>query len=281
LIGFTQFEQFTDEKTDTTIYEFNKLIQLLINCNPNVIEMLGCREDHYAMIHSIGLDLIANVDMFLSKKVIQSFGGYANSQLRRLENALARDAYPQVEKEKHILNSIKVMNESMHRRHHDLTGVMNLYIDDAIDPELIKEIFIDINVKHYPLRDYQNYMNEIINVIRDYGKMNKRNRKKDDQHLNKHAMHLVRLYLMCFDILEEGKVITYREKDRDFLLAIRNGKYQNEDGTYRKEFYEIINEFEEKLVQLGKRTQLPDEPDMKRIEKFVMEVNEKVVLRSV
>lgn len=34
-------EQFVDEKTDTTIYAFNKLISLLCNCNPNTIEMLG------------------------------------------------------------------------------------------------------------------------------------------------------------------------------------------------------------------------------------------------
>ena len=35
------FEQFVNEKTDTTIYAFNKLISLLCNCNPNTIEMLG------------------------------------------------------------------------------------------------------------------------------------------------------------------------------------------------------------------------------------------------
>lgn len=35
------YEQFVDEKTDTTIYAFNKLISLLCNCNPNTIEMLG------------------------------------------------------------------------------------------------------------------------------------------------------------------------------------------------------------------------------------------------
>lgn len=35
------YERFVDEKTDTTVYAFNKLISLLCNCNPNTIEMLG------------------------------------------------------------------------------------------------------------------------------------------------------------------------------------------------------------------------------------------------
>ena len=39
------FEQFTNEQTDTTIYSFNKLISLLVNVNPNTIEMLGCLQN--------------------------------------------------------------------------------------------------------------------------------------------------------------------------------------------------------------------------------------------
>ena len=43
--------------------------------------------------------------------------------------------------------------------------------------------------------------------------------------MNKHAMHLVRLYYTAFDILEEGKIITRRDKEREELLAIRNGAF--------------------------------------------------------
>ena len=40
LIGIKSYEQYTDSNTDTTIYTFNKLVGLLMNCNPNTIEML-------------------------------------------------------------------------------------------------------------------------------------------------------------------------------------------------------------------------------------------------
>lgn len=53
-------------------------------------------------------------------------------------------------------------------------------------------------------------MNDMTNVLGTYEKLNHRNHKKDDNHLNKHAMHLVRLYLMCLDILEKEDIITYR-----------------------------------------------------------------------
>ena len=47
ILGFGKFEQVVNTKTDTTIYEFNKIISLLMNCNPNVIELLGCKPEHY------------------------------------------------------------------------------------------------------------------------------------------------------------------------------------------------------------------------------------------
>lgn len=48
LIGLSSFEQVVNTETDTTIYSFNKLISLLLNCNPNTIEMLGCISRRYS-----------------------------------------------------------------------------------------------------------------------------------------------------------------------------------------------------------------------------------------
>ena len=46
IVGLSNFEQFVNTETDTTVYAFNKLITLLLNCNPNTIEMLGCKPEH-------------------------------------------------------------------------------------------------------------------------------------------------------------------------------------------------------------------------------------------
>lgn len=105
LLGMTEFEQYVDDNTDTVIYGFNKLVKLLLDCNPNTCEMLGLDEDQYLIKSSLGQELIDNSKMFLSKRVIKSFGGYADAQLRRLQNAIARDTLPQSDREKHILKS--------------------------------------------------------------------------------------------------------------------------------------------------------------------------------
>ena len=278
LIGMTSYEQYTDDHTDTVIFSFQKIIQLLLACNPNTIELLGLNPEHYLYLSPIGKELLENRKMFLSKRAVQSFGGYADAQLRRLQNALARDSFPQEERERHIYNSVKNAMYEIRQRYQPFeNGSVNLYIDKAVNPELETEIFMDVDLKHYPLRDYKSLWMELHNIVKDYDKIGKRNKKKDDNHLNKHAMHLVRLLMTGIDILEKGEIITYREKELDLLLQIRNGGFQKEDGTFRQEFYDLVTDYERRLDYASKHTELPDEPDKKRVEKFVMSVNERVV----
>lgn len=278
LIGLTQYEQYVDEYTDTTIYTFNKMVTLLLSCNPNTIELLGLNPEHYLYLNDIGKSLIEHTNLFLSKRAIQSFGGYADAQLRRLQNALARDSYSQSEKEKHIYNSVKnAMYDFMKHYEKFGNGSMKIYTDKAVNPEMDTEIFIDANLIHYPLRDYKNIWNEMNNIVKDYDKIGKRNRKKDDNHLNKHAMHLVRLFMMAIDVLEKGEINTYRKAEHELLLSIRRGDYQKEDGTFSKEFYEIVSDYERKLTEAAQNTKLPDEPDITKVQEYVMSVNEKVI----
>lgn len=274
LLGLTNFEQVVNEATDTTVYSFNKLISLLLNCNPNTIEMLGCKPEHYFLITDIGQSMIDNRKLFLSKRAVNSFGGYATQQLRRLENALARDKLSQARKEEYILksmqSSVKAFEEKCTSFEH---GSLTLYTADSPRDDLDREIFANIHIDKYPAREFNGMVNALANVLGTYEKLNHRNHKKDDNHLNKHAMHLVRLYLMCLDILEKEDIITYREDDHDLLMSIRSGAYQLEDGTYHPNFFKMIDEFEKRLAYAKENTSLPEHPNMKLVQEFVMDIN--------
>ena len=272
------FEQFEDKQTDTVIYSFNKIISLLSNCNPNTIEIVGLKPEHYLYLSPIGEELLANKSMFLSQRAINSFGGYANQQLSRLENALARDRYTQSQKEEHIFRSCMNAMLNINERYMDFdNGHIDIYIDESEQEDMDTEIFINVSLEKYPLRDYVNIWSELKEIVKTYGKLNHRNRKKDEEHLNKHAMHLIRLYYMLFDILEKGEINTYREEEHDLLMAIRNGNYQKEDGTYDYSFFRMIDRLKHRLEYAKKNTLLPQEPDYKRIEEFVCSVNERII----
>ena len=277
ILTHKDFEQVVDTDTDTTIYSFEKIIKLLCECNPNTIEILGLKPEHYLFISPVGKKLLRNKKIFLSKKAIYSFGGYANAQLRRLENKSAR-LTDQTHMENNILKSINHAEVEFKNKYFDRPDdAIKLYVDKAIQEGYDSEIFMDIVLKHYPLRDYANMWSEMNNIVKAYSKFGKRNKNAiEHKKLSKHMMHLIRLYLMCFEILEKGEICTFREKEHDFLMDIRNGKFLDENQQPTKEFYDILTELNRKLDYLSIHTDLPDVVVKDTIDDFVAEVNQEI-----
>lgn len=272
------FEQVVDVVTDTTIYSFTKMIQLLSNANPNTIEILGLKPEHYLKVTEIGQKLLDNREIFLSKEVVNSFGGYAHSQLRRLDNKSAR-SLNQTEHEKHVLNSVNNVTYSFASRYNAYDNNIKLYVDKSNTNELDSEIYADINLKHYPLRDYLGMWSEMSNVIRDYDKVSKRNKNAVEHNkISKHMMHLLRLYMMCIDILDKHEIITYREDEHDLLMSIRNNDFIDENNQPTEEFNKLVDEYQKRMEEAVKRTTLPDKPDYKKINELIISVNKQIVL---
>ena len=200
LIGLTRFEQYEDQGTDTVIYSFNKAVRLLLGANPDALELLGLRPENYLYLGGIGQELIQNAGLFLSKRVTSVYEGYAQIQLRQLQNLLFQV---------------------------DLPGPGG--------------------------------------------------RTGDCSRLNRCAERLVRVLMTGVDILEPGRVIAGREKEQDLLNGILRGDYQKRDGSFREEFYEIVSEYKRRMEYADAHTFLPEEPDLKRVQDYVMSVNERVV----
>ena len=106
-MGNRQESEFNSSTTDSVFFSFHKMVKLLGNCNPNVVEFVGTKPYHVIYASQPAQWLRDHAEVFLSKRAFVTFAGYATQQLRRLENALARDSYPQEEKERHILHSLE------------------------------------------------------------------------------------------------------------------------------------------------------------------------------
>ena len=267
LLGITHFEQREDKATDTVIYSLNKFIELVSNCNPNVIEMLFCRPDHYIYMTPLGELILKNRHLFLTNRAYYTFSGYARAQLNRLENALSRDEHamtPQ-EIEEHIARSVENCYQNCVEKLHFNRDQMSLHVGK--DNEGNPELQVNVNLKDFPLRDFRIILSETTNVVADYKncEVGNRNHKKDDLHLNKHMMHLIRLFLMGNEILKDGDLHTYREKEHDLLMDIRNGKYRTENGGISEDFYNLLNSLTEQMEELKATTKLPRSVDRDKV----------------
>lgn len=272
------FEQVVDVPTDTTIYSFDKMVKLLCSANPNTLEIVGLKPEHYLYVSKAGELLLKNKNLFLSKRVVNTFGGYAAGQLHRLSNKAVRKV-PQKEQEEHIFKTIEYAKSSIISHYNSLPdGAINLYVDTAVTEGLDAEIFMDLDIKKYPIRSFSGIQNEFTQIVRSYDKLGTRNKKAAEHgKIAKHSMHLIRLYFMLFDILENGEVITYREKEHALLMDIRDGKYLDGNDQPIPAFFEMVAEFENKMNYLAGRTELPDECDMEKVKDLVEEINGAIV----
>ena len=279
ILSGRDFEQVVDVPTDTVIYSFDKMIKLLCEANHNTIEIVGLKPDHYLYVSSLGEEILKNKKMFLSKRCIRSFGGYAFDQLRRMENKAASKA----EQDKYVENIMKSIENAMYdfrTRHYEFPDdAINLYLDDSIKNPGEKEIFLDINLHHYPLADHIGIYSEMNQVVKDYNKGNNHRNKNAITHdkLGKHMMHLVRLYLMCFDIMEKQEINTYRENDLVLLMSIRRGDYLDANHQPIPEFYEMLNDLNKRFDYDKENTSLPDKVDMNKVYEFMANINGRIV----
>jgi len=274
LLGLSNFEQFLNRETDTTIYGMNKFVNLMAQNNPNIVEILYCRPQDYAYISPIGQMLLDNRDIFLSQKAGASFSGYALAQIKRIENATARDRLPESKKQEHIATGSQSAVDNLSIQH-DLDKYGEMYF--KVDPET-NQLLMDCRYQDLPVGEWIDLMNTTKGVLANYDKTaGNRNHKKDDAHLNKHMSHIIRLLDMGCTILEHGKVETYREKDKDFLLDIKNGKYMNEDGLFSQELWDYVYKLDEKLKHLKETTTLPKNCDYKKVEELLININEKTI----
>lgn len=266
LIG-RDFEQVVETNTDTTIYSLDKIFKLLTNCNPNVIELLGLMPEQYLLMTDVGKELIAHRQLFLSQKAIVTFGGYASMQLNRLVNKSGRA------KDMVAQNEERSMNRTLSALRRD--GI----IDDGVRVSG-KDNALSISINGtYPMEQFVRMSQAILNVHSDYANSSRNKKAIEHNKLNKHAMHLVRLYYMAFDILEKGEINTYRHAEHSLLMDIRNGKYIVNDEVL-PEFYDLLESLKTRFNYACKYTELPVEPDYDAINELHASINLTHILKT-
>lgn len=274
-LGFNHFEQAIDNRTDTVIYAVNKFVSLLAQGNPNIIELLGNDPELYVNMTPEGQMLLDNKELFLTRRVAYSYGGFANDQLRRLQMGLLRNGTsPEPLKNKFEKRSLDRLVAGQGK-----DDVFKISISEEVDSEGKHPLLISGSLNNYPVNSLKSLLRGLTTTIDQYEQPQHPKAQKDAAHINKHAMHLVRLYYTAFDILEQGRIVTCRDKEREELLAIRNGKYMCEDGSYAPEFFEFVDALEKRFQNDVRKTPLPAKPDFGKIEELLVEINKSYLRR--
>jgi len=123
--------------------------------------------------------------------------------------------------------------------------------------------------EHFREQEYKNALKKWNQYLEWKRKRNPERAKLEEKYGYdcKHAMHLVRLLRMGVEILSEGKVEVLRS-DREELLKIRRGEWEYD------RLVEYAENLEGQLDELYEKSPLRKAPDIKKIDKLLIEITE-------
>jgi len=300
--GLDYVEQVNNETNDIVYYELKRFMQLLAKNNPNILEMLSIPEPCVLHKHAI-MDLV-KPDIFLSKLCEQTFANYAWTQIKKAYGLEKKIVNPVDEEKKSVLDFCFVYEgreailvqkyletKGMKENRMGLTVIQhlrdcyNLFYSDNISYAGIvrKEESNDVCVSSIPKGEnpvamlyfnkdaYSGYCKKYKEYWDWVEKRNDERYKTTMQHGknydSKNMMHVFRLLLMAKEIAVEGKINVHR-KDREFLLAVKEGKFEYDDLVQKAEI--LKNE----LPLLYQQSKLIDEPDIYRINELLIKMRE-------
>jgi len=180
-------EQLRLDDSDTVLYGLRKGMKLLLNGNPNVIELIGLRPEHILYCSDEGKMILDNASVFLSQKAAFTFGAFAVNLHRQIQ----------------------------------------------------KQVYEG---------------------------------KTDAKTLSKEMAHLIRVYAIGSELLEEGRVTAYRIYEHDLLMDIRAGKYLDIHQVPTADYERLLENFMGNFNTAMARTRLPAEPDWKKANALMMEI---------
>jgi len=241
----------TKDAVDRKFYEFRNFVKLAMACNPNLIEILFADLDNIIFESLYGVNLLWENKKFLSKLCIPKFLGYAKAQKHKLFSK--RDKLEDLKQgydllcklsDKQVMVQVQELpfyrkDESEHIRIGDLCFEPGVYVKKA--RQNIKE-----RLDKFTNRE---------SIIEEFG------------YDTKYAMNLIRLLSEGLTILEKGE-LEFPLPNANFLKEIRSGKYKIE------KIIEFSEDLENQYEEAEKKTILPNTPDFKKIEEFVIETIE-------
>ncbi|GAB2830076.1 DNA polymerase beta superfamily protein [Ferruginibacter profundus] len=301
--GLEYTAQVNNDSNDIVYYELKRFMELLSKSNPNILEMLNVPDDCVLQKHPI-MDML-HPEMFISKQCEQSFANYAFTQIKKaygLEKKIVNPVEAErrsvldfcfVHEDKEAVPLKKYLEEKGLEQNNiglaaiaHLRDCYNLYYSDELNYSGVakKDNANDVSLSSVPKGEKpigMLYFNKDAYSIyckqyKEYWDwVAKRNEQRYDTTIlhgkkydSKNMMHVFRLLLMAKEIAVEGKINVLRH-DRDFLLAIKAGKFEYDELVQKAEA------LKDELPLLYRQSNLVNEPGVAAINELLVKMREK------
>ena len=296
-----------DTKLEGAVYHLVKFCQLAADCNPNMLDVLFCRDAEIRRCTPLGERLRESRDLFLSMKAKHTFSGYAASQLKRIRGHRQWLLHPPQKKperadyelpERTLIPADQLAAaEAAVRQKIDGWAIDFGELDNSSVVHIQTQIAEYLAEIHTTTDDHwrsaaraigydENFIllldreRRYKSAMREWQQYQtwKTERNPDRARLeaehgfdSKHGMHLIRLLRTGRELMLTGKVNVWRgDRDAEELLSIRHGAWEYD------QLVEEAERIDTELSALYRSGQcvLPRAPDRAALDRLVVDLVE-------
>ncbi len=295
-------EQVANETNDIVYYELRRFVELLGRNNPNIMEMLAVPE-HCVLTRNKLMDVL-KPQLFISQLCKKTFANYAFTQIKKAYGLEKKIVNPVDKERKSVLDfcfvyqgkgaieakqffaahNMKDNNVGMtvlpHLRDcynlfysevYSYSGVVRKETSNEVALSSIPKGEVPVAMLYFNRDGYSVYCKKYKEYWEWVAKRNDERYKTTMSHGknydSKNMMHVFRLLLMAKEIATDGLVNVFRN-DRDFLLDIKNGKYEYEELVQRAE------RIRKELPPLYQSSGLQETPNLDKINLLLIQMRE-------
>ncbi len=300
--GWNYIPQLNNPTNDISYYELGQFLKFLSVNNPNIIELLNCPPDCILFKHPL-MDLL-KPELFLSKLCKDTFGKYALSQIKKAKGLKKKIVNP-VDKERKTILSFCYVHygqgaiplkrfleikdwkqedcglaniphmKNIYGLYHDsgqrYMGIMKTEASNDVVLSSIPKDTQPIAMLYFNKEGYSSYCKE----YREYwdwvarrNEVRYQNTKDHGKNYDaKNMMHVFRLLQMAIEIGKD-KQVNVKRHDRDFLLAIKKGRYSYD------ELLQMAQQRQEEMEEAFALSTLPEKPDVNLISKLAFQIRD-------
>jgi len=300
--GLHYIPQINNETNDIVYYEVGRFIELLLQNNPNILEVLFSPKESILFQHPV-FEQIKSCN-FLSKLCKNTFGKFAMTQLKKAKSLNKKIVKPFEEERKSILSFCYVTHNQgsmpllkfLEEKNWDqkncglvnipnMEGLFGLYYSEQEQfkgiiqskeaneislssvpkgMQMITTLYCNKNEYSIYCKEYKEYWNWVKNRNE---KRYEKTLEQDKNYDSKNMMHVFRLMNMALEIGLEKEVNVKRE-DREFLLSIKSGNFRYE------ELLEMAENKQNEIEIAFENSDLPEKPDENLANKILVKVRD-------
>lgn len=286
---------------DGTVFGIDKFFKLASDCNPNVIEILWTVPEDRLICTPEGARIIEARTLFLSRKALYTFRGYAISQMRRIQGhrrwfldppkaPSTRGEFGLPERTVIPADQVLAAEAAVQKRVDSweidfgiLDDAEKIHIREQLEATLLdwqmgsdekyraagrllgyEDNFLDLLDRE---RHYHAAQRNWVQYLDWKAKRNPARAAMEAKfgYDGKHALHLTRLMRMCREILSKGEVLI-RRPDADELRGFLQGSMPYEELLAWAEAEDRA------LVELAATSPLPRAPDRVALDELCQEI---------